>query len=385
MPRADNRWLLLCGLLAAVYVAVNVALIRVSLNSSVKTYILQPVMWGLVACAVLALPKGRQAARPRVRTAIIQIALFTGFTQALLYAIGGLFTGFGKSPNSFTVLGILGNLAFIGSMLIGLELSRAWLMNQFSRHPLLALTFVSLIFTVLWTPLAQLTSLSVQVQSINYVDSTLLPLLAANLLACLLALWGGPLASMAYMGMLQAFWWFVPILPNLTWAIKGLIGTAVPVVALVLVRSYYVSQTERRRAARAQEGSMGGWVVTAIICVGLVWFAVGLFPIHPSLVGSGSMNPVLQVGDITIIAKTPANNIKVGDIIEYRTVEKINVVHRVTQIQQVNGTLQFITKGDANNTADADPVIVDNVLGKVVFDVHKVGWVAIVLKGLIPH
>jgi signal peptidase len=128
---------------------------------------------------------------------------------------------------------------------------------------------------------------------------------------------------------------------------------------------------------------MGGWVVTAIICVALVWFSVGLFPIHPSLVGSGSMTPVLKVGDITIIAKTPATNIKVGDIIEYRNAENLDIVHRVIKIQQVNGTLQFITKGDANNAADPAPVDSANVLGRVIFDVPKIGWVAIALKGLL--
>lgn len=384
MPRANNRWVFLFGLLAAVYLVINLALIHLSLNSQIKAYILQPVMWGLVAWTVLSLPKSQPAAKPRFRRAIIQIALFIGFVQVLLYALGGLYTGFGKSPNNFMAIGILENLLFIGSMLIGLELSRAWLMNQFARHPLLGLTFVSLIFTVLWTPLAQLTSITAQVQSINYIDSTLLPLLAANLLACLLALWGGPLACMAYMGMLQAFWWFVPILPNLTWALKGLIGTAVPVLALILVRSYYVYRTERRRAARAKEGSMGGWVLTSIVCVAMVWFAVGLFPVRPSLIGSGSMTPFLKVGDVVIVAKTPVNNIKIGDIIEYHSTEKTDIVHRVVEIQQSNGTLQFITKGDANNAADENPVLAENVVGKVVFDVPKIGWVAVALKGLLP-
>jgi signal peptidase len=376
---------LLLGLLAAVYLIINIELIRLSLNPSLKTYILQPFLWGVVAVAVLVLPRGQITTRPRLRSTIIQIALFTGFIQVLMYCVGGLYTGFGKSPSSFTGIDILGNLLFVGSSLVGLELSRAWLMKQFSRHPVLALMFISIIFTVLWTPLSQLTTLTAQVQSINYIDSALLPMLAANLLASLLALWGGPLASIAYMGMLQAFWWFVPILPNLTWSIKGLIGTAVPVLALILVRNYYVSKTERRRAMRAKEGSMGGWVVTAIISVAMVWFGVGLFPVHPSLVGSGSMSPVLRVGDITIIAKTPLTSIKVGDIIEYRNAEKIDIVHRVIKIEQVNGTTEFITKGDANNVEDSAPVLPDNVLGKVVFDVPKVGWLAVAIKGLLPH
>ena len=44
-------------------------------------------------------------------------------------------------------------------------------------------------------------------------------------------------------------------------------------------------------------------------------------------------------------------------------------------------TKRFITKGDNNNDADSDPVIPQNVIGKIVFNVPKIGWLAIIVKG----
>jgi len=78
-------------------------------------------------------------------------------------------------------------------------------------------------------------------------------------------------------------------------------------------------------------------------------------------------------------------NIKVGDIIEYQNASKLDIVHRVIKIEQVNGTMEFITKGDCHDTADSAPVLPANVVGKVVFDVPKIGWIAVALKGLLPH
>ena len=56
-------------------------------------------------------------------------------------------------------------------------------------------------------------------------------------------------------------------------------------------------------------------------------------------------------------------------------------MHRVIEIQEVGDAKFFITKGDANRNPDSDPVIPENVVGKLVFTIPKIGWVAIAVKG----
>jgi len=361
---------------------INLGLPRLPLSGFVATYIVQPIMWGLTAWAIIVLPRYRPVAKLSIRSAIIQLALMIGFFQVLFYIIGGLFSSFGKSPYSFSPQGILTNLFFVGAMLIGTELSRAWLINHLGRrHTFLALAFVGVLYTLLAIPLGRITDLTLELESITFLNSTVLPLLAENLLASLLALLAGPLASIAYRGMLQGFWWFCPILPNLTWAFKGLIGTAVPIMGLVAVNSFYSVKADRSKfRKRAKEGFPVGWIITSIISVVIIWFSVGLFPFHPSLVASGSMSPMMDAGDVVIIAKVPGDIIKVGDVIQFRKVEGITVMHRVIEIQKTEGSKFFITKGDANNEPDDEPVIPQNVVGKLVLTIRKIGWVSILVK-----
>jgi signal peptidase len=212
------------------------------------------------------------------------------------------------------------------------------------------------------------------------MNSTVLPALAENLLASFLALLGGPVAAIAYRGILQAFWWFCPILPNLSWAFSGLIGTVVPIVGLVLANSLR-SRRRPGQARREREGSLAGWIVTTVVAVAIIWFAVGLFPVQPTTVISGSMRPTLDVGDVVIIAKVSADTIKAGDIIQFREGEGVTTVHRVVEIQESEGKIVFITQGDANREPDANPVIPENVVGKAVFTISKIGWAAIAVKG----
>ena len=372
---------IIIALLAGIYLAINLAFPRLTIDTFIETYVLQPLLWGLVAGAILVLPRYRPAAKLKDKSAIIQLALMIGFFQVLLYVVGGFFSSFGKSPYSFSPTGILINLFFVGSMLIGMELSRAWLINHLGKkHIFLALAFIALLYTLLTIPLTQVTGIRAEVESITFLNSTCLPLLAENLLASFLALLAGPLAAIAYRGMLQGFWWFCPILPDLPWVFKGLFGTALPIIGLLVINSLHSPQPRRRQARRAKEGSLAGWIVTTVVAVSIIWFSVGLFPIHPALVGSGSMRPTMDVGDVVIIAKVPANVIKPGDIIQFRRPEKVTMMHRLVEIQETEGAKSFITKGDANDEPDIDPVIAENVVGKAVFNISKIGWVAIVVK-----
>jgi signal peptidase len=375
------NWWLVLGLVAAIYLMINLGLNYVPIGPFARTYVVQPILWGLLAWAMLVLPGYRTAGKLKFKTTIIQLALFIGFFQVVLYAIGGLLSSFGKSPYSFTPTGILTNLFFAGSMLAGMELSRAWLINRLGKkHTFLALALVSVFYTFLSLPLASITSLRPELASITYVNSTVLPTLAENLLASFLALLGGPVAAIAYRGVLQVFWWFCPILPNLPWAFQGLIGTAVPIVGLEVTNSLRAWRPGRRQARREKEGSMAGWIVTVIIAVAIIWFAVGLFPVRPTTVISGSMRPTLEVGDVVIIAEASPDTVKLGDIIQFRQPNGITVVHRVVEVREVEGGKVFITKGDANSGPDANPVVPANVEGKVVFKIPKIGWAAIGIK-----
>jgi len=357
------------------------------ISGTIKSYVFQPLLWGLLIWVMVKLPKYQVAGKLGAKSALIQVAFVIGFFQVVLYVIGGLFSGFGKSPYVFTPLGILINVVYAGSRLVGMEMSRAWLVNRLGReHTVLAVAFVGFIYALTAIPLAQISGLRPTMQSISLLNSTLLPGLTESLLATLLALLAGPLAALAYRGTLEAFWWFCPILPDLTWVFKGLIGTAVPMLGLAVVNTSSSFRVRGSKVKLEKQGSLGGWVVTSVFSVAIIWFSVGLFPVHPALVASGSMRPEMDVGDTVIVAKVKAETIKLGDVIEFRTKEKINVMHRVIRTEETEqGAKVFITKGDANREPDTEPVNPNDVRGRVIFTIPKVGWLAVVLKGFFSH
>lgn len=88
------------------------------------------------------------------------------------------------------------------------------------------------------------------------------------------------------------------------------------------------------------------------------------------VVYGGSMQPEINGGDLAIVKNVDPREIVVGEVITFYTDGKF-VTHRVVDVLP-NG---FVTKGDANNAPDIDPVYSNNVIGKVVFVVPYFGYV----------
>lgn len=90
------------------------------------------------------------------------------------------------------------------------------------------------------------------------------------------------------------------------------------------------------------------------------------------IVDSGSMSPTLKLGALIIVKEAEPKEILKDDIITYRGSGDSVVTHRVTKIEDEGST--FITKGDANKTADPIPLDSNRLIGKVMFSIPYIGF-----------
>lgn len=105
-----------------------------------------------------------------------------------------------------------------------------------------------------------------------------------------------------------------------------------------------------------------------------------VFGVKTFVIISGSMEPVLEIGDIAVIKEFPKEELQAGDIISFRSGQSI-ITHRITDvIKDKNGKISFETKGDNNNIKDKNYVKSDDVEGKMVCKIPFVGKVALLLK-----
>jgi signal peptidase len=97
---------------------------------------------------------------------------------------------------------------------------------------------------------------------------------------------------------------------------------------------------------------------------------------------SESMTPLINVGDVVALNKrVKAEDIKVGDIIAFRAPGvDIPVTHRVIVASDVEGEITFRTQGDALEEADPWTLSPEQLLGRIIFHIPKLGHLTKLLR-----
>ena len=90
------------------------------------------------------------------------------------------------------------------------------------------------------------------------------------------------------------------------------------------------------------------------------------FGFTASIVLTGSMSGAIESNDVVVTRQQ--DSYAVGDIITF-SAEGTSVTHRIAAADGEG----YRTKGDANNAADQWPVAQEDVVGKVIFVIPKVG------------
>ncbi len=108
------------------------------------------------------------------------------------------------------------------------------------------------------------------------------------------------------------------------------------------------------------------------------------FGIKTYVIVSGSMKPNINIGDIVIVKNIEdKEDIKIGDVISFRKGQSI-ITHRITNIQyDENQTIKITTKGDNNNTEDSEEISYDDIEGKVIKIIPKLGNISLAMQNKI--
>lgn len=138
-----------------------------------------------------------------------------------------------------------------------------------------------------------------------------------------------------------------------------------------------------KQAVRFIGNVLYGFVIAVLAFVALgVMLSTSAIPVPFRLftVQSGSMEPTIPVGSLVLVQKDVVY--KPGDIVSFSPgaatgalTPKDTTTHRIHDVATMSATsISFITKGDANNAPDTNPVSNDRIIGKVVLSLPYIGF-----------
>ena len=97
-----------------------------------------------------------------------------------------------------------------------------------------------------------------------------------------------------------------------------------------------------------------------------------IFGIYMFNIVSESMEPTFYKDDLAVVKSCDIEELKTGDIITFKQEDRI-ISHRIVDITKEKEEKNFITKGDNNEVEDIEPVDIQNIYGKVVLIIPKIG------------
>lgn len=350
------------------------------LDSRLLNYVLKPLLWLGLAYIAWLFPKARPKGKLTLQNRMIWWSVIIGFIYIIILVIAGLVDGLGKSPYSHSPVGIITNLIYVCSMLIAREFVRNYLINKLTKKEnYIVLIIVAFFMAGTSIPFNHYMNLNDNRESIKFIAEYFAPEFTHNLLANYLVFLGGPLLSIIYLGIIQGFYWLSPVLPDLQWITKALIGILYPIFSLMTIQSLYLETSKGEKKRDRGNDSPISWMITSILSIAIIWFAVGVFPIYPSVIATGSMEPMIKPGDVIIVQKIDGKNVELGDVIQFKR-DNILISHRVIEIIEEDNTKNYRTKGDNNSSADVELVEIHQVKGKVEYVVPKIGWLTLLIK-----
>ncbi len=320
-------------------------------------------------------------------------ALMNIFIFVMVYHIftfvAGIFIGFTRTVYDLSFLNIVRNIVPVIIMIITMEILRYAINKKIDKNKWLLLLSTITFVTI---------DICFQVMLFRYngVDAWLtvtalaiIPSITKNILLGYTVINFGIYPNILYRFLMELPIFLLPIFPNFNEYMNAIFAFVLPLVILWFMYKDIVKK--RLKEKKGEESSLSKHWVSKIVSTVLILvtlFTIGLtsgiFSYFSLSIGSGSMEPNINIGDVVVVEKIEENEVSklvVGDILVYN-MEDVIIVHRIEEINENNDVYSFITKGDNNKSVDEWVVTPNLVVGKVVFTIPLVGYPTIWLNDL---
>lgn len=122
------------------------------------------------------------------------------------------------------------------------------------------------------------------------------------------------------------------------------------------------------------------WCLVGIVVVLAVLLAgIRLFGLQVFTVLSGSMEPVYKTGSLIYVKKADTDELEIGDVITFMLSKDTVATHRIVGMvpsEEDPSLIRFRTKGDVNEAEDGTLVHPQNIVGKPIFTIPYLGYLA---------
>lgn len=339
-------------------------------------YIIKPLIWIFIMLICLVFFKDGVIPNKKYKKEIDFYIVIATLIYFMVYFFLGYAKGFANNPYDHSIMGILNNLWSIIPIIIAKEYVRCYLVNNCPKKNLMIWAlFISILFVITELNIYKFSSYFVSNAKVfELFMEIMVPSVIKNMFLTYISYYAGWGSCVFYSLLPQLAIYILPILPNINDVLLASLDSIVPFFTYVFInyKINYMDKTLDRRTGKVVD--FKGWLVMVLVLAVIIAFGIGAFPYSPLVIASNSMAPKIHRGDIVILKKVDPLKLNIGDVIKYQ-MDGYTVVHRIKEIKKdEDDNLEFIMKGDNNNSIDLYPVKEQQVLGIVKFNIPYAGY-----------
>ena len=316
---------------------------------------------------------------------LLNIIIFLLMYYFITYFLG-LFSGFVKSSYSLSFINIIKNTFPVIALILISELMRYVLFNKTKRN-LPCLIIGCLLFVMVdINTMVHIYDVKTALGITKMICLVVFPSITKNIFLTYLTMKVGYKNGIIYRLITELSTYLLPIFPDFGEYINVLLKTVLPIAIMARLNNMFNYYSVRKiKDSRYNNRKLVLYSVITFALLTIVLLTSGLFTYQALTIGSGSMSPAIEKGDVIILKgmkNEETRKIKKGDVLVYNHDNKI-IVHRVIKKSNNGETISFKTKGDYNNAKDSWTVKQEDVIGIVKFRIRWVGMPTVALNELL--
>ena len=305
----------------------------------------------------------------------------------LFYLLGLLFYAFSKQIVPFGMKSILENIIPITIIIVSSEFIRNIMLNQEGTikigHKKIDiakfLTFLNMVLIdlIVYRGVYSLGTLNGLLSLIGFIFCASV---SCNLFYNYTSKRYGFKGIIAYRLITSLYVYFIPIIPNMYIYFRSFIRMTVPYIMYLVIDYSYVK--DKYAVAFKDKRNNIIKIAAILIVTSLVTMLISCqFRYGIIVIGSGSMTGAIDYGDAAVFESYHGQRINIGDVLVFKK-DELKIIHRVVEIQKVNGSIRYYTKGDYNDYVDEDYRTSSDLLGVYKFRIRYIGYPTLFVNDL---
>ena len=348
---------------------------------------------GRMIAAILLLPAAilmplmlKKRNIPRITTnQVILIMTIIALLYVMLYYLTGLSFGFYKNPYRLTFSNFFKFFLPIAAIIVFSEIVRFVSLPQNDKLSSL-LCWLSCVIAemLICSNIPSVTSFN---RFMDLIAGAMLPAIISNSLYHYLARRYGIYPNLIFRLITTLHAYLFPVTSGISDSLVNFARLFIPIATYFFIDSLF--EKKRRYAMQKTSRftrilSKALTILVVIIMTGTVMLVSNHFRFGAYVIATDSMTGELNKGDVAIYEQYEDQFIQKGQVIAFEKDGSV-VVHRVVNIEIINGITRYYTKGDVNEDRDAGFITGGQIIGLVDHKLPFLGYPTLWMRSLFQH